>query len=589
MKQLRKKYTILGLVLMSIESAICMGFKITYKQYAKRQRFYPYNIADSLRNNNSSISAIKRISNTLLQKGMLDNGSCASSSMNNRPMQTDGQALDLSNPIKRPYDKDNNTTCSNNIEEVYYMNVDNTENNIDNFVPDITQKSIIDLTSTPTSELTPSTTINPLKVDSNSGLVITNALYFCAAKNQFIIRNYTSYIETPENALVANYNGWFKYKKVNQKIDEIIKSLKSDIETDIWTMIKNTGIKFLLLKTIFQKIIKLDFYAVQKFPNPLCYDGFLDDLVGYIKKHGQVIIHHNNNVISLHVNKRIETLGDVWINKEVSLYCCCCGINSQIVTEGTKKNIKLKKKLNTILLIPEIYEDFYKISESVVNKFFSKLKKEIMNRDTKNKSNDIVGSADDLKIEQLPDLTCIMKYLIHTAQKNEASAEEAYNAIKQIKLHGGNENLIGDSNAIEVYNFVCNKVGIFYKYHGMAYKLYQKQKGAIRNRTRLIHINNMNKEQPHNKILGEDSLKIQKLFKSTANIQNIDKIENRGPISSIDIENLDYAHTFSENSIILRIKDHYHVQFVDNEWHTVTMVHIPYYMHKQKNGTIINY
>ncbi|EIJ88641.1 hypothetical protein NEQG_01331 [Nematocida parisii ERTm3] len=274
---------------------------------------------------------------------MLDNGSCASSSMNNRPMQTDGQALDLSNPIKRPYDKDNNTTCSNNIEEVYYMNVDNTENNIDNFVPDITQKSIVDLTSTPTSELTPSTTINPLKVDSNSGLVITNALYFCAAKNQFIIRNYTSYIETPENALVANYNGWFKYKKVNQKIDEIIKSLKSDIETDIWTMIKNTGIKFLLLKTIFQKIIKLDFYAVQKFPNPLCYDGFLDDLVGYIKKHGQVIIHHNNNVISLHVNKRIETLGDVWINKEVSLYCCCCGINSQIVTEGTKKNIKLKK------------------------------------------------------------------------------------------------------------------------------------------------------------------------------------------------------------------------------------------------------
>ncbi|EIJ93146.1 uncharacterized protein NEPG_02102, partial [Nematocida parisii ERTm1] len=139
----------------------------------------------------------------------------------------------------------------------------------------------------------------------------------------------------------------------------------------------------------------------------------------------------------LHNNKRTEALGDIWINKEVSLYCCCSGINSQIAVEGAERGIQLKKKLNIILLMPEVYEDFYKMSQNIVENFVKEIKVEIMNRDKKNKRNNIIDFAGNLKIEQLSDLTCIMKYLIHTAQKNEASAEEAYNAIKQIKLQGG--------------------------------------------------------------------------------------------------------------------------------------------------------
>ncbi|KAI5131485.1 hypothetical protein NEPAR08_2473, partial [Nematocida parisii] len=440
-----------------------------------------------------------------------------------------------------------------------------------------------------TSELTTSTTINPLRVDSNSNLVITSTLYFCAAENQFIIRNYTSYIESFETALVSSSNQSLKSEKNIKRADIIIKNRDHDKETDIWTMIKSMRIRFLLLKITFQKIKEEKSSSVYRQLNPLWYVGFLNDLAGYIKNHGQITIYYYKNITSFRANKRKETLGDIWINKEVNLYCCCSGINSQMILEGGEKDIQLKKKLNAILLIPEVYEDFYKMPQNIVDNFVKKIKAEIMNRDKKNKRTNIIVPANDLKIEQLPDLKWIITYLIHTAQKDEALAEEAYNAIKQIKLHGGNKNLIGDSNAIEVYNFVFNKVGIFYKYHRIIYKLTAKQKHAIRNRTRLIHINNMHEIRAHNKLLGDGSLNAQQLFISIAKVKSLGKIENNGSTHAIVIDNIKYTDLFTENNTLLSIKDHYHVQFINNEWHTVTMVHLPYYTHRQKNGTIVNY
>ncbi|KAI5167046.1 hypothetical protein NEIRO03_2531 [Nematocida sp. AWRm78] len=588
MKQLRKKCIIFGLLfIISIETVICAGFKAKYKQDRKRNKHWPYSIADSPRSSSSSIETSKGISNTPIIEDVLNNSNCVPPAMNTHPMQIDDQALDLSNPAKRPHTEDKNTAHSSNIKGVFSMDVDNPEAHI-------TPELIIDLTLEPapkvplkeTSEPTAPIIINPLKVDSNSGLVITSTLYFCAPKNQFIIRNYTSYIENFESVLVANFKNQLKPDKILKEAIVIVENWESDKETDIWTMIKNTGMNFLLLRTTFKRIKEKNLLNVSNLPNPLYYNGFLNDLISYIKSHGQITIHSREKSSSLYVGKRTETLGDIWINKEVSLYCCCSGINSLIDIEGEERDIKLKEKLNAILLIPEVYKDFYKITLKHVNIFITKIRSEIFNRDEKNKSKNIVSSADDLKIEQLEDLKYIMSYLIHIAQKDEELAKEAYNTIKQIKLHG---KLIGDYNVIDVYGFICNTVGIFYKYHGMIYKLDQKQKEIIINRTQLIHIDNIYDPQACNKLLGEDSLKAQQLFKSTANIKNLDKIENSSFICSIDIDNLDYTHIFSGNTPLLTIKDHYHVQFVDNEWHTVTMVHIPYYIYRKKNGRILNY
>ncbi|KAI5168586.1 hypothetical protein NEIRO03_1115, partial [Nematocida sp. AWRm78] len=161
--------------------------------------------------------------------------------------------------------------------------------------------------------------------------------------------------------------------------------------------------------------------------------------------------------------------------------------------------------------------------------------------------------------------------------------------IKQIKLYKNSENLIGDSNVIEVYDFVYTIVSIFYKYHGMTYKLTIKQKEIIKNRTRLIHINNIHENRSHNKLLGKYSLKAQKFFKYIAAISCLNNIENMGLVFSINVDDIKYTNIFSENITLLSIKDHYHVQFVDNDWHTVTMVHLPYYIHRQKNGKTLNY
>ncbi|EIJ92485.1 uncharacterized protein NEPG_02652, partial [Nematocida parisii ERTm1] len=157
MKQLRKKCITFGLMfIISIEIVICGGFESMYKK-------------------NSSTTNNPSTSSTPLLWGMHNNYSSVSSDNTNQPMQADDQPLDLSNPNKRLRDTDNNTQNSNAIKRARYMGMNNSSIHI---IP----KTIIDLTSEPapemplkeTSELTTSTTINPLRVDSNSKLVIAS-------------------------------------------------------------------------------------------------------------------------------------------------------------------------------------------------------------------------------------------------------------------------------------------------------------------------------------------------------------------------------------------------------------------------------
>ncbi|OAG33030.1 hypothetical protein NEIG_00848 [Nematocida sp. ERTm5] len=347
-------------------------------------------------------------------------------------------------------------------------------------------------------------------------------------------------------------------------------------------------VEFIFLKPVIKNISETKILNNYTSLDPLYYDGFLNDLVIYIEKNGPTINYYKS---CIYTNRKEETLGDIWLNKEVNIYCCCSGINSLIDIKGKEKDIKLKEKLNTILLIPEVYEDFYKMPESIVNEFFKELKKEIIIIKSKpnNNTTTVLESIDDLKIKQLPYLKYIMTYLIHTAQKDEELAKESYNRIKKIKLQQNIVKHVEYSNTIEVYNLVFSTVSLFYKYYRISYRLKPSQKNAIKNRTRLIHINNMHTTRAHNRLLGAASVKAQKYFKFITNIKYIDKIENTNIIHDINVTHTSENNISIETSMLLSIKDHYHVQFVDNEWHTVTMIHLPYYVYKQKTGTTINY
>ncbi|KAI5145871.1 hypothetical protein NEPAR04_2522, partial [Nematocida parisii] len=582
MKQLRKKRIIFELLCLCIKTVICPRFKAIPKQDILQSNYSPYNPAHTSRSNSSIIKTSDKIKKMPLMKTMWwDRSNSAISVINSQNAQIHHRPSNLSNSFKRPQCIDSNTAFYSNIKKVCCMNVDAIEdNNIDN---PKTINIIPETTAQPTAHLTtgtpPSTTINPLKINPTNKTVRTSTLYSCKPKSKYIIRNYTSYIESIENIIFSHSRNSLKPIELVKKEKAIIKSWKKDTETDIWTMIKNMDIDFLLLDRVFKKMIKIGPRGFYIPPNPLCYARFIHNIVIYNNVHGPIL---QNYRLLRYTNRKNETLGEIWLNKEVNLYCCCSGINSQMDIEGTEEDIKIRKILNSILLIPEVYEDFYKIPENVINVFFSELKKSSDNID--------VAESECNPKKDLSFIKNIIIYLRHTAQNNKLLANESYREIKQIRIYEFNNKLIKDLDAIEIYTLIYNVARLFYKYHGIAYKIAGYQKHIINCRTIIMHLNmGIHTLQKYTKILGATSVMPSNYFKSTTNIKNIDKIENTGHICSIDIDNLDYAHIFSENNVILRIKDHYHVQFVDNAWHTVTMVHIPYYMHKQKNGTIINY
>ncbi|KAI5165127.1 hypothetical protein NEIRO03_0061 [Nematocida sp. AWRm78] len=577
MKQLRKKPIIFELLCLCIQTVICPRFKATPKQDILQSNYSPYNSAHPSKNNSSIIKTSNKIKEMPLMRTMWwDRVNGAISDINSQNMQIHCQPLNVSNSLKRPRSIDSNTASYSNIKKVCYMDADVIEdNNIDTpKTVDIIPETTIHLTT----GMPPSTTINPLKINPTDKTVITRALYSCKPKNKYIIRNYTSCIESVENIIFSHSRNHLKPIELAKKEKAIIKSWKNDTETDIWTMIKSMDIDFLLLKRIFKKMIATELRGLCTLPNPLYYDGFIHDIAVYNNDYGPIL---RNYKLLRYINRKNETLGDIWINKEVSLYCCCSGIDRQMDIEGTEEDIRLKKILNFILLIPEVYEDFYKMPESVINEFFNELKLP---------SNNIATPESESNIEKnLSFIKHIIIYLRHTAQNNKALANMSYRKIKQIRTYEYNNKFIKDLDAIEVYTLIYNSARLFYKYHGIAYKLTKYQKHKINCRTILMHIMGAYTIQSYTQMLGPTSVMHSNYFKSTVSIKNIDKIENSGFICSIDIDNLDYTHVFSENSPLLSIKDHYHVQFVDNEWHTVTMVHIPYYIHRQKNGTILNY
>ncbi|EIJ93741.1 uncharacterized protein NEPG_01313 [Nematocida parisii ERTm1] len=581
MKKLRKKFFIFRLLYICVEIVICSNFKPECKQDRKKDSNWPYNRAHSSRSIISVLNTSAKSKELPIVRNTCYNTNYVSHTMDIQPIQIADPSLNIYNAFKSFHDANANTASSSNIQEFYYRYVDSYDSddtgndaNVSTIYlnPELTSDSPSRATLRPISSIT----INPLKVDSTTKSTINTMPYSRKLEHRYIIRNYTSYIENIDKAVFLSSTGCLRSNKVDSKTMEAIKNWNSDAKTDIWTMVKNINSKFLLLKRILQNMMKTD--PDKRMPNPLFYIGFLNDLVYYNKIHMPAINRYHNYI---HTKKKRESLGDIWLNKEVNLYCCCSGIDRQINIKGKEKDIQLKKKLNAILLIPEVYEDFYKMSVSAINEF----KKEIM---CNGESDNINEYLNDLK-KELPHTCPIISYLIHTAQKDEILAEKSYNEIKQIKLPRNIGKLIKNFNTVDVYNLVLNTVRLFYTYYGVSYRLKSSQKCVIINRTPLIHINNMCMFRSHSKILGVNSVMAQKHFKFTAKIKNICIAENSMLNPNFVVINLTDFGSIAENNPLLTIKDHYHVQFVDNVWHTVTMVHLPYYIYRQKNGTIKNY
>ncbi|KAI5155106.1 hypothetical protein NEPAR06_1548, partial [Nematocida parisii] len=399
-------------------------------------------------------------------------------------------------------------------------------------------------------------------------------------KNPFVIRNYTSFIEEVENIVLSNN---FSDHIIRKKTLKTISDWEKDKETNFWILIRSIHENFLMKKEIFLYILENYRKQINNMRNPSFYKGILEDIIKYINFHMKYIYNNPEKCSSNCIMPIQETLGSILANKEVSLYCCCSGIDRQIVTEKRDDDIQLKKKLNAILLIPEVYEDFYKIPLNVINKFFTEINYEFYNCITKYHT--FTLKKKNMKI--LIYLRYIIIYLISTVQKNEVEIEESYKKVKEIIVTENCNKNIQDCNTKAVYYLVYNVVQAFYNYFPVVYKLRKVDKQEIKNRIARVHINICSNRLFY-KTLGAAAVASQKYLEFTVNFKKVYKMKEKAFILEIHILKNKNAH-ISKADTPISIKDHYHVQFVDNEWHTIQMIHLPYYLDKQENGEVIKH
>ncbi|OAG30599.1 hypothetical protein NEIG_00111 [Nematocida sp. ERTm5] len=397
-------------------------------------------------------------------------------------------------------------------------------------------------------------------------------------KNPIIIRNYTSCIEEVENIMSSNKSS---ANIIEKKALKVISDWEKDKKTNFWILIQSISVNFLKKKEIFLYILENYRKQINNICNPSFYKEILEDIIKYIDFHMKYIYNNSERYSSNCIMLMQETLGSVLANKEISLYCCCSGIDLQIFTEEKDGDIQLKKKLNAILLIPEVYEDFYKIPLNVINKFFIELKCELDNYI----ENCYIFTLKEKRMKTLIYLRYIIIYLISTAQKNEVEIEESYKKIKEIIVTDNCNKNIQDCSTKTVYYLVYNVVQTFYNYFSVAYKLGNVDKQEIKNRTARVHINIYSNRLVY-KTLGAAAVASQKYLEFTVNFKNVYKMKEKAFIPEIHILKSKNAH-ISKTDTPISIKDHYHVQFVDNDWHTIQMIHLPYYLDKQENGEVI--
>ncbi|KAI5131469.1 hypothetical protein NEPAR06_0601 [Nematocida parisii] len=437
-------------------------------------------------------------------------------------------------------------------------------------------------------DLVPSTTINSINTRLGHNSKKNCILREYKNENKYNIRNFTSYIEDIENVVFFRSNKKCPQDPIKKRSVAIINKWKKNSKTNIWFMAQSLTPVFFRRFYFLNDIIKTNPSDLGTITNPLYYDGFLEDLVKYIKMHGQRVYTYKEAQIRSYKFKK-ETLGDIWLNKEINIYCCCCGIDMQMATketeEGIKEDEKFKNKLNTIFYIPEVYEDFYKLPLKEVSKFFFHIEEDL------NKTIKIVDALNDRykSIKELLGLKPIILYLISTAQKDTVQIEIFYNQIKELKVNSDHSRPINTFNSIEIYYLVHNAVYIFYIHYTLMYKLDKESKQAIKSRTPLLHIYSIHPNRMYSKIMGGPTTLVPRYLKFSTELTRVNKIEN-GQFDSdvLRLHRTNYAY-IKENNTILSIKDHYHIQFVDNERHTVEMIHLPLYLHKKDNGDSLVY
>ncbi|KAI5158967.1 hypothetical protein NEPAR05_2311 [Nematocida parisii] len=549
-----------------------------YKRNNRKEKSHPYFTRFKFRNNPKSTKPIIP-AGAHLHSNITENQSNSNTGYLISPSTSKQSLSDSINECISSNISNNMSNNTNNSVDEFMINTGNNNGNICINTSDTDSYSNTDEVVIDTfSDSNKSSKNVDITIPSNTRYNKTFIYYM--SMNRYINRNYTRQVYNIKKlVLVHNLISLNNYNLIIKKGHNIIKEWKNNSTVDVWTLIKNIKLDIYSKNRLIMYMVNLDSDELR---NPVYYNGFFTDLFKYIQVHGPSVyintIRSTHNEIS-NIKQKKETLGDIWINKEVNVYCCYCGISKQIVIEvsesDTEKDIKLKKNMNIILYIPEVYEDFCKIPLRLISKIFKNLEEEL-----DNKSNSIT-------MENIFIFNYIIMYLIGVVQENSDIIEESYNIIKKIEKYNNNSKIsIYDFDCIEVYTIVCNAVKLFYEKFPYVYMLSHEEKSLLRSKKFNKYIY-ADPNSRYNKIMGGHTVTSQKYIKHYAIIN--ETIESESARNKCKIIIINGNIHINMASIEISIKEHYHVQFVDNVRHTLEIIHLPYYLHKTKSNKFILY
>ncbi|KAI5127109.1 hypothetical protein NEPAR04_0780 [Nematocida parisii] len=273
-------------------------------------------------------------------------------------------------------------------------------------------------------------------------------------------------------------------------------------------------------------------------------------------------------------------LGDIYIRKGINLWWHAESM-LVIIIEQNKLNLdsigvpdisRIKRQIQLILSIPEIYEDLFYIPYSLIEDTQSQIL--------------LLGN-----IEPQHRLFCIIQYLygkIHnsTIIKIEAS--------RKIQVANRNYSLHTYSD-IDMYNLVYKIFTVFYRHSKNTYKTYINEKikeirPHVQYKSRARSMYKLNylymKEYtgiPANNILvlkGKDSIIDANFSVCTLLLEySVLASHDKRLLDKITSRTANYENIFYD-SVELSHSHHYHVQFIDNHTHRVYIIHLPFFVFK---------
>lgn len=286
----------------------------------------------------------------------------------------------------------------------------------------------------------------------------------------------------------------------------------------------------------------------------LYYEGIVSNALDYLRKNTTQFKRDKIHETALKEEK--ETLGDIWFKKDLKKPYYMEKLD--VLDDNTRNNRmqSFESKLQQILCIPEVYEDF----ATITYQFIKKTKYEIF----------CYKYISQLFLGRF----AIIEYLHYAVNKNTKEKDIASESYKEVCTLKRGKVYLSECSASEVYKEVYEVLCLFYEY-ASPYCTIQKTETEEQKKSGDLKkcIKPENNTELY-KLAGKSVIKAQIYLLCIVRILRNDFTIESG-YKQIDAPSyVEERNVWTASPIK---KEHYHVQYVNNSTHQIKTVHLPYY------------